>query len=571
MKRFLQVFSLAVLFAFSSIHFVQATNTSYSDVFILVTDGMIGTKEGDIEKTETAIAAITERWSTVKSEHTAEKQAVDEALAVVQSATTNDARIEALSNFSKALNSLKLAENPVDEEAERANFEQKFSPFMKQWEEAYLAGDVAKIQEAYKMLDVKWNQYELPIRNHSIGLYGKIENQLAFMRIALANEVPDIHLANSYYEQLSEYVEQFISGEDIVVENKGYSLQTLVDFVDDALQAIEKEQYKEASEILTQFIIVWPDVEIEVSTRNGALYNELESQLPLLVSQLMREQVDAVPIIEQLKEYKVEIQLLQQDDSYTYWDSALILLREGLEAILIIMVLVSFLKRSNQEKMTKWIYSGAAAGVLLSVAAAIALSFLFDALTAGSSREMIEGWVGLTAAIMMIGVGMWLHSKSTLQTWNQYLSKQLNHAISKGSIITMASISFLSVFREGAETILFYAGILPKIEIFDFMLGIVIALIILAIVAVALFKMSVKIPIHKFFFVATIMIYVLAFKIIGTSIHTLQLTDVLSTTVIHNLPVVSVIGFYPTIESMIGQAILLIIWGTMSVLQNKNH
>jgi len=569
-KRFLQVFSLAVLFAFSSIHFVQATNTSYSDVFILVTDGIIGAKEGDIEKTETAIAAIAERWSTVQSEHTAEKQAVDEALAVVQSATTNDARIEALSNFSKALNALKLAENPVDEEAERANFEQKFSPFMKQWEEAYLAGDVAKIQEAYKMLDVKWNQYELPIRNHSIGLYGKIENQLAFMRIALANEVPDIHLANSYYEQLSEYVEQFISGEDIVVENKGYSLQTLVDFVDDALQAIEKEQYKEASEILTQFIIVWPDVEIEVSTRNGSLYNELESQLPLLVSQLMREQVDAAPIIEQLKEYKVEIQLLQQDDSYTYWDSALILLREGLEAILIIMVLVSFLKRSNQEKMTKWIYSGAAAGVLLSVAAAIALSYLFDALTAGSSREMIEGWVGLTAAIMMIGVGMWLHSKSTVQTWNQYLSKQLNHAISKGSIITMASISFLSVFREGAETILFYAGILPKIEMFDFMLGIAIALIILAIVALVLFKLSVKIPIHKFFFVATIMIYVLAFKIIGTSIHTLQLTDVLPTTIISNLPVINVIGFYPTVESMIGQAILLIIWGTMTVLQKKN-
>lgn len=571
MKRFLQVFSLAILFAFSSIHFVQATNTPYSDLFILVTDGMIGAKQGDVEATETAIATIAERWATVQSEHTDEKQAVDEALAVVKSATTNEARVEALSAFSKALNTLKLAENPVDEEAERAKFEQKFSPFMKQWEEAYLAGDIVKIQEAYKMLDVKWNQYELPVRTQSIGLYGKIENQLAFMRIALANEVPDTHLANSYYEQLSAYVSQFLSGKDFAVENKGYSLQTLVDFIDDALQAIEKEQYKEASEALTQFIIVWPDVEIEVSTRNGALYNELESQLPILVSQLMREQVDAAPILEQLKEYKIKIQLLQQQDSYTYWDSALILLREGLEAILIIMVLVSFLKRSNQEKMTKWIYSGAAAGVFLSVVAALALSFLFNALTASSSREMIEGWVGLTAAVMMIGVGMWLHSKSTIQSWNQYLSKQLNHAISKGSIITMASISFLSVFREGAETILFYAGILPKIEMFDFLLGIVIALVILVIVAVVLFKLTIKIPIHKFFFVATIMIYVLAFKIIGTSIHTLQLTDVLPTTVVHNLPVVSVIGFYPTIESMIGQAILLIIWGTMTVLQKKQH
>lgn len=569
MKRFLQVCSLILFLILTSGSLIQAATSAYSDVYILITDGIINTKQDNEQAAQVAIEEITAIWATISSDQKQEKDNADVALQAVRDAATGQERIDALGDLSKAISALDLAENPVDRVAEREKFELKFSPFMKQWEEAFDSADIAKINEAYKMLDVKWNQYEQPVRSQSIGLYGKIENQMAFMRIALANEVPDISLANSYYEAMKSYVELFLSGQDIVVEDKGYSLQSLVDLINDSLEAIDEGDNEAASAALTEFIIIWPNVEIEVSTRNGSLYTVLESKLPILVSQLMQDTPEVDSIIEELKKYKTEIQLLQQDGNYSFWDSALILLREGLEAILIIMVLVSFLKRSNQEKMVKWIYSGAVAGIVLSVAAAVALSYLFNALTAGSSREMIEGWVGLMAAVMMISVGVWLHNKSSVQSWNTYLSKQIDNAMSKGSVITMASISFLSVFREGAETILFYAGIIPKMEMFDFVLGIVVALVILTIVAFILFKLSVKIPIHHFFFVATILIYVLAFKIIGTSIHTLQLTNIFPTTVIHDLPVISWIGFYPTVQTMIGQALLLSVWAFMSWKQKK--
>ena len=134
----------------------------------------------------------------------------------------------------------------------------------------------------------------------------------------------------------------------------------------------------------------------------------------------------------------------------------------------------------------------------------------------------------------------------------------MGHAISKQSVFAMATVSFLSVFREGAETIIFYVGIAPNMPLFDFSFGIFIALVILAVVAFILFKMSTRIQVHKFFFVATIFIYVLAFKIIGSSIHTLQLTNILPTTVIHQLPVINQIGFYPTVETMAGQLILIL-------------
>lgn len=569
MKRFLQLFSMLLLVLLPFSQFVQAEKSAYSDIYILITDGIINTNQQNEQAVNEAIAEISAKWSAVSSDQKKEKDAADAAMQAVLAAQTPEQRLKAFSDLSKAISALDLAENPIDVVAEREKFQMKYSPFMKQWEEAYASGDLVKISEAYKMLDVKWNQYEQPVRSQSIGLYGKIETQMAFMRIALANEIPDTALANSYYETMKSYIELFLSGEDIVVEDQGYSLQTLVNLINDALKAIDQGDHKTASAALTEFIIVWPNVEIEVSTRNGSLYTVLESKIPILVSQLIQTTPDTDAIVEELQTYKTEIQLLQDHDGYTFWDSALILLREGLEAILIIMVLVSFLKRSNQERMVKWIYTGAAAGVLLSVAAAVALSYVFNALTAATSREMIEGWIGLAAAVMMIGVGIWLHNKSSVQSWNAYLSKQMGNAISTGSIISMASISFLSVFREGAETILFYAGIIPKMETFDFILGIVVALVILVIVAFVLFKLSVKIPIHRFFFVATIFIYVLAFKIIGTSIHTLQLTNVFPTTVIHELPVISAIGFYPTVETISGQAILCLIWAFVSWRQRK--
>lgn len=292
--------------------------------------------------------------------------------------------------------------------------------------------------------------------------------------------------------------------------------------------------------------------------------------MPVIASDLMKDSVKVEAIQKQLKDFKQQIQLVQGDQNYSMWDAALILLREGLEALLIILALVAFLKKSEQEHMAKWIYIGAGVGIGLSAVAAILMSTFFNSDTVASSREMIEGYIGLAAAAMMIGVGIWMHSKSSIKSWNAYISKQMNHAMSKQSVWAMAAISFLSVFREGAETLIFYAGIAPKMSTSQFALGIAIAVGILAVVAFVLLKVSDKIPVHRFFAVATVLIYVLAFKIIGVSIHTLQLTDRMSTSVISGLPVYPQIGFYPTWETIAGQFILLLLVVGTILFKRKN-
>lgn len=569
MKHFLMRCSIVIALMLTLALPVQAAQ-SYSHLYIAISDALMNTKQDKEAEAKQALEQFAVDWAKVSSEQKEAKAKVDEILAQATEATSKDERLEALSALSNALRALEKLENPVDEAAQRAEFGQKFKPIMADFEKALASGDIQAIDEAYKDFNSKWNKNERPVREQSIAMYGQIETQMAFLRISISAEEPDVALMQSQFAALKQTIEDFEAGKETaeVVEGE-YSLATLIAYIDEANDFVNAGDYQAASNKIREFITIWPSVEIEISTRNSSLYTKIESDMPIIASDLLKSNVDQQAITKQLNTFRTEIELMQGDSDYTIWDAALILLREGLEALLIILALVSFLNKSGQNKMRKWIYVGAFVGVLLSAVAAILMSTILNSATIDTNRELMEGYVGLVAAAMMIGVGIWLHSKSSVVSWNRYISKQMGNAISSGSIFAMAMISFLSVFREGAETLVFYAGIAPKMETSQFILGIVVALLILAVLAVVLFKASGKIPIHKFFAVATILIYVLAFKIIGVSLHTLQLTDNLSTTIVDGLPVISLIGFYPTVETIIGQSILLVLVAATVLYKKK--
>ncbi|MEO4054816.1 FTR1 family protein [Solibacillus sp. CAU 1738] len=548
------IFLICCLF----IHPVQAAN-SYSSVYITISDIMMSTKQDKETEAQQAIADLQAQWAMVTSTETAAKEKVDAAINGVVQAASKEERLSALTSLSHALVALEKLENPVDEEGERANFAEKFRPVMKDFEAALATANIETIDLAYKSMNSRWNKYERPIREQNIAMYGQIETQLAFIRISLAAEEVDLALIESQYNEFKTSIESFIAGEETSTVVGDYSLSTLITLIDEAQAAIDAGEFQVASDALREFIVVWPSVEMEISTHNGSLYKKLESDIPILVSSLLKSDVDTATINDKLTKYRTEIELIQGQTGYSFWDSALILLREGLEALLIILALVSALNKSGYAHLRKWIFVGAIAGMAVSALVAILMSTLWNTATIDTNREVMEGYVGLAAAALMIGVGIWLHNKSSVASWNRYISKQMNNAISSGSIFAMASVSFLSVFREGAETLVFYAGIAPKMETSQFVFGIAVALAILVVIGVVLFKLSGKLPIHKLFAVATVMIYVLAFKIIGVSIHTLQLTNKLSTTIVDGLPVINSIGFYPTVETIIGQAVLVVV------------
>ncbi|MBQ0138905.1 MAG: FTR1 family iron permease [Kurthia sp.] len=565
MKHFLTRFSSIVLivlllsstFVHPTVHAEPANN--YSHLYISISDAIMDSKKDDEQAAQKAIATFKKDWEDSNRASSKAADAVDAALADVEKATDKDSRLAALSELSKSVAALEKEENPVDETAERKAFLQTMTPALDKLEKAIQSKDVDAALAEYTSFNRFWTTNEKPIRTFDMGAYGHIEVQMSFLRMELANEQPNFDALQTTFDSMKQGIVDFSNNKEVGTVQKGLSLTTLTDLIDEAIVVIDAEEYSKASAKVKEFITVWPNIESDISTKNASLYTKIESNMPIIASELMKDSVDSDDMKKQLTDFKQQIQLVQDDQNYSMWDSALILLREGLEALLIILALVAFLKKSDQQHMAKWIYIGAGLGIAVSAIAAILMSTLFNSDSIASSREMIEGYVGLIAAAMMIGVGVWMHSKSNVKSWNAYIAKQMNHAMSKQSVWAMAAISFLSVFREGAETLIFYAGIAPKMSTNQFALGIVIAVVILAIVAFFLLKVSDKIPVHRFFAVATILIYLLAFKIIGVSIHTLQLTDRMSSHIISGLPVYPTIGFFPTWETLIGQLILLVL------------
>ncbi len=560
MKKFTILFCLFIYFL-SPVQFAFAEG-NLQDLFISVGDAMMKTKGEDWATVEKLTSQLNEQWEKVQKADSEEAKNVERSLKTLNQTVTKHNKedmLAALSEASHALVSFEKEQNPVNEEEQREEVKTALTPILINLKVAIEKEDTDEIQLQYKKFLAMWNRKEKLVREQSIAYYGKIETQTGFLRIALTKDEKDFKQMQTIYESLAQAVDEFTTGNILKTEENDYSLQTLVDLLEKADQAIESKKLDEAVSSLQEFLTIWPSVEGDVRTRNGGLYTKLESEIPVIAGKLSSANSNIPEQQKKLNEYKQAIQLLQSKTSYTVWDTALIMLREGLEALLIVAALIAFLRKANARQHQKWIWLGAFVGIIMSIIAAILINILFSAATAGANREVIEGITGLIAVVMMLGVGVWLHQKSNMQAWNTYINKQMGSAISTGSIVSMAFVSFLSIFREGAETIIFYMGMAPSISTEKLTLGIMIATFILIVFAFLFIRYSTRISIGPFFKIATILIYFIAFKILGVSIHALQLTNHLSTTQIQQLPIINFIGFYPTWETIIPQILLLVI------------
>ncbi|GLY10845.1 FTR1 family iron permease [Pseudobacillus badius] len=553
---------------------VQAEE-DYGELFISVGDAMMKTKAEDWKAVETLIGQLNDDWKQVDPGKSKEAEKVDKALSKANKVLgkhEKESMLEALSEVSHALIAFEKEQNPVDEKQQRLEVKTAFMPILADLKTAIEKEDGEAAYAQYQTFLAAWNRKESIVREQSIPYYGQIETQMGFLRIALLQDEKNFDQIKGIYNKLESAVTGFAAGKELKAENNNYSLQTLVDLLGKADQSIDDNKPEEAVSVLQEFLTVWPSVEGDVRTRNGSLYTKLESDIPVIAGKLSSSDANVVKEQQKkIKEYKQAVDLLQEKKNYTMWDAALIMLREGLEALLVVAALIAFLRKANASQHQRWIWFGALAGVVMSIVAAIFINIAFSAATAGANREAIEGVTGILAVVMMIGVGVWLHQKSNMKAWNRYIEKQMGTALSTGSIISMAFVSFLSIFREGAETIIFYMGMAPSISTGKLLAGIVLALVILTVFAFLLIRYSAKIAVGPFFKIATILIYFLAFKILGVSIHALQLTGHIGTTQIQSLPIISWLGFYPTWETIAPQAVLLAIIAVTAIWIQKKE
>ena len=534
---------------------------SYSGLYIKITDAATAVKNNKQNDAKKLFSEIKEEFKKVKNSDSVQGKKVQELLNKEKNILTE----ADLRQVTAALLSFEKEQNPVNDEEEKKNFKSRIYPALDVLENAIRSKNAEQMKKEYLKFNGVWTRNESFIRSRSVSYYGKVETAMSFLRSSMEVEPFDYENTMNSFNDLKSSIQDYLDGKKMENNVSGtVTLKEAVDMLKDALEAFKNGDKTKGQSKVKEFIQVWPTVEGDVSTRNSALYTKVETQTPIIMVKGTDKQYQ-----EQLQGLIAELSQIDTKAKYTFIDAMFILLREGVEALLIVLALVSSLKAANQKKGLRWVYTGATAGILASVIIAFMLQALFPAVSSGTNREILEGFVGIFAVVMMIGIGFWLHSKSSLKSWKNYIDRKMDIVLSTGSFISMFVLSFLAVFREGAETILFYVGILPLISLQNLIIGVVSAILILIVIALVLIYASSKIKIHQVFFVLTWTIYFLAFKMLGTSIHMLQVVGILPLHVIRFIPTVEVLGIYANIEVFVSQLILIIII-VITTLKRKN-
>ncbi|MDH4130508.1 MAG: FTR1 family protein [Gemmatimonadota bacterium] len=237
--------------------------------------------------------------------------------------------------------------------------------------------------------------------------------------------------------------------------------------------------------------------------------------------------------------------------------SFVLLLREGLEAILVVGALMAFLTKTGAGHRRRDIHVGVGAAIGASLLTALLLETIFQ--VSRARQETLEGAVMLVAAAMLFYVSYWLLSKMEVAKWNRFVRGRVQEAVSSGSALALASVAFLAVYREGFETVLFYKALFlaGAGSTMPVLLGMGCGAVALAAVYYAVNRWGVRIPLKPFFGFTSAFLYYMAFVFIGTGIAELQEGGVIGTTVLPWAPRLPALGVYPTAESLLAQAALL--------------
>lgn len=250
-----------------------------------------------------------------------------------------------------------------------------------------------------------------------------------------------------------------------------------------------------------------------------------------------------------------------------------IILREGFEALIIVAAVVAYLLKTGNEKRMNIVYSSLGVAVVLSFVMAWVMNLIFAG-AAGQKREVMEGAVMLIAVGLLFYVGFWLLSNAGAKKWSKYIQSHVSESISAGSAKALWWTVFLAVFREGAETVLFYQAL-----IFDakdsagysmIALGFVVGLIVLLVTYYVFKIFAIKIPIKPFFLVTSAIIFYMSIVFVGKGLMEFVEGKIFVPTKIEGFPTIEWLGIYPYYESLVPQAIMIaaLIIGVI-IMKNK--
>lgn len=329
-----------------------------------------------------------------------------------------------------------------------------------------------------------------------------------------------------------------------------------------SLAAYEAGDRKGAQEFaLAAYLDGFEPIEPALTARDGALMTRVETAMGALRASLstgapaaeVRIQVEHVGALLDASERALAPEAASPAASFV--GAFTILLREGLEALLIVVAMLAFLGKADRRDVLPYVHAGWVSALAAGAATWAVATYLIS--ISGASRELTEGFGSVISAVVLISVGIWMHGKGHADAWQTYIKEKLSAALSKRSAWFLFLLAFVVVYREVFETILFYAALWSQGGRVALMAGAGSAVLALAVIAWALLSYSKRLPISQFFSYSSVLIAVLAVVLAGKGIAALQEAGLIDIRPLAALPRIEVLGVFPTWEGLAAQVLTL--------------
>ncbi|HEX2803476.1 MAG TPA: FTR1 family protein [Sphingomicrobium sp.] len=330
----------------------------------------------------------------------------------------------------------------------------------------------------------------------------------------------------------------------------------------ESLAAVARGDRSEANRLaLSAYLDGFEPVEAVLAMRDGKLMSDVEQAMAGFRQAIGRGESEG-----QLRQRLAEISgLLDRSEAAlapeaeskvaTFLGSFTILLREGLEALLVVVAMIAFLRRAERPEALRYVHAGWAVALLAGAATWLVATYALS--ISGKTRELTEGFGSLLAALILLSVGVWMHGKAQADEWRRYIAEKMQGALSRGSGWFLFGLAFIVVYREVFETILFYVALWTADNGGVLLAGALAAVALLAVIAYAMLRLSRTLPIAQFFRYSAILIAVLAVVLAGKGVGALQEAGTIGITPLAAVPRIAMIGLFPTLEAVAAQLAML--------------
>ncbi|ASK62681.1 iron permease FTR1 family protein [Virgibacillus phasianinus] len=416
--------------------------------------------------------------------------------------------------------------------------------------------DLDKVNQSFQSFKKEWVDIKNEVREGSLPVYSKIQSQIAAVSLDLVNGNANKTLGSlqALQNTLLDYQNGKLKKDGSSAEK--VTIRSYIRQLNETADSIESNNLAKAAGQVKSLRANWLEIEGDIVSKSQQVYTNSERNLVLLEGYVGKGKTDQA--LGTVNELKTDLEPFI-NSSYGIWDAALIPIREGLEALLVIGALLAFTNKRKETKGARWVWGGISLGVLVSIAIGFTVSFLLNASSFGENNFIINGATGIFASIMLLYVSYWLHRHSNVQRWNSYIRKKTEKTFSSGKMFSFALIAFLAVLREGMETVIFLIGMANRMPISNLILGIVIGFGILSVIGIFMLKVGKKLPLKPFFLVSSLIVFYMCIKFMGSGIHSLQLAGYIPSTINEMIPTISFLGIYPSWSSTLPQLMIIIL------------